>query len=134
MALPVGEYELEDSRVLVVSEEGLIDSIKEATKDIEKVGDSAKKQSKVVQGLKNSVQAVGTALKALGIEEFKSAILSFRINIKKGEKFSKENITSKRTSSGISIENWNDVIGKEAEQDFSKDSIIKIPNGGFYED
>ena len=55
-------------------------------------------------------------------------------NIKKGEKFSKENITSKRTSSGISIENWNDVIGKEAEQDFSKDSIIKIPNGGFYED
>ena len=55
-------------------------------------------------------------------------------NIKKGEQFSKENITSKRTSSGISIENWNDVIGKEAEQDFSKDSIIKIPNGGFYED
>ncbi len=54
--------------------------------------------------------------------------------IKKGEQFSKENITSKRTSSGISIENWNDVIGKEAEQDFSKDSIIKIPNGGFYED
>ena len=45
-----------------------------------------------------------------------------------------ENITSKRTSSGISIDNWNDVIGKEAEQDFSKDSIIKIPNGGFYED
>ena len=42
-------------------------SSKEATKDIEKVGDSAKKQSKVVQGLKTSVQAVGTALKALGI-------------------------------------------------------------------
>ena len=31
--LKVGEYELEDSRVLVVSEEGLIDSIKEATKE-----------------------------------------------------------------------------------------------------
>lgn len=42
-------------------------SSKEATKDIEKVGDSAKKQSKVVQGLKKSVQAVGKALKALGI-------------------------------------------------------------------
>ena len=54
--------------------------------------------------------------------------------IKKGEKFSKENITSKRTSSGISIENWNDIVGKEAEQDFCKDSIIKIPNGGFCED
>ena len=52
-------------------------------------------------------------------------------NINKGEKFSKENITSKRTSAGISIENWNDVVGKEAEQDFPKDSIIKIPNGGF---
>ena len=33
VALPVGEYELEDSRILVVSEEGLIDSIKEATKE-----------------------------------------------------------------------------------------------------
>ena len=30
IALPVGEYELEGDRILVVSEEGLIDSIKEA--------------------------------------------------------------------------------------------------------
>lgn len=33
IALPVGEYELEGDRILVVSEEGLIDSIKEAAKE-----------------------------------------------------------------------------------------------------
>ena len=33
IALPVGEYELEDKTILVVTEEGLIDSIKEAAKE-----------------------------------------------------------------------------------------------------
>lgn len=40
---------------------------KESVKDLDKVGDSAKKQSRVVGGLKNAVSGVGTALKALGI-------------------------------------------------------------------
>ena len=43
------------------------DASKSSVKDIEKVGDSAKKQSKVVSGLKTAVRGVGTALKALGI-------------------------------------------------------------------
>jgi hypothetical protein len=33
IALPVGEYKLEEGKVLVVTEEGLIDSIKEAAKE-----------------------------------------------------------------------------------------------------
>ena len=33
IALPVGEYELEDKTILVVTEEGLIDSIKEAAEE-----------------------------------------------------------------------------------------------------
>lgn len=33
VALPVGEYELEEGKILVVSEEGLIDSIKEAAEE-----------------------------------------------------------------------------------------------------
>ena len=33
IALPVGEYELEGNRILVVTEEGLIDSIKEAAEE-----------------------------------------------------------------------------------------------------
>ena len=33
IALPVGEYELEEGKILVVSEEGLIDSIKEAAEE-----------------------------------------------------------------------------------------------------
>lgn len=42
-------------------------SSKEATKAVEKIGDSAKKQNGVMQRLGKSVQAVGTSLKALGI-------------------------------------------------------------------
>ena len=37
IALPVGEYELEDGKILAVVEEGLIDSIKEAAKEEEAV-------------------------------------------------------------------------------------------------
>lgn len=33
IALPIGEYELEEGKILVVSEEGLIDSIKEAAEE-----------------------------------------------------------------------------------------------------
>ena len=33
IALPIGEYELEEGKILVVTEEGLIDSIKEAAKE-----------------------------------------------------------------------------------------------------
>lgn len=34
VALPVGEYELEDGKLLIVKEEGLIDSIKEAAEEV----------------------------------------------------------------------------------------------------
>ena len=33
IALPIGEYELEDGKILVITEEGLIDSIKEAAEE-----------------------------------------------------------------------------------------------------
>jgi hypothetical protein len=34
VALPIGEYELEDGKLLIVKEEGLIDSIKEAAEEV----------------------------------------------------------------------------------------------------
>ena len=37
VALPVGEYELEEGKILIVTEEGLIDSIKEAAEEEEAV-------------------------------------------------------------------------------------------------
>lgn len=49
IALPVGEYELEDGKILVVVEEGLIDSIKEAAKEEEAAEEELSEESKEVK-------------------------------------------------------------------------------------
>lgn len=46
-------------------------------------------------------------------------------DIKKGELFSKDNITCKRPGYGISPMNWYKLIGKTAEKDFLYDELIK---------
>ncbi len=47
-------------------------------------------------------------------------------DIKKGEKFSKKNITTKRAEVGIPASKWNSVIGKKAKKKFLNDENIKI--------
>lgn len=56
------------------------------------------------------------SLKALGIEEFKSAILSFKINIKKGEKFYTHLGEHHFYSDGILYGFYNNVLLTEAEE------------------
>lgn len=45
-------------------------------------------------------------------------------NIKKGEKFTEDNLTGKRPGTGISMIYWYELIGKYAEKDFEKDEFI----------
>lgn len=47
-------------------------------------------------------------------------------DIKKGEIFSEENITTKRPGSGISPMRWNEVIGCPAKRDFAEDELIEL--------
>lgn len=47
-------------------------------------------------------------------------------DIKCGEQFTEENITSKRPGNGISPMKWNEVIGKTASRDFIEDELIEI--------
>jgi len=49
-----------------------------------------------------------------------------KIDIKKGEVFSEDNITAKRPGTGITPMKWDDVIGKKAKQDFSTDDLIVL--------
>ncbi len=49
-----------------------------------------------------------------------------RKNIKKGDIFSNENITSKRPGTGISPAEWDQVIGRVAFRDFALDELIEL--------
>ena len=44
----------------------------------------------------------------------------------KGQKFSENNLTTKRSNTGIPSSNWKKVIGKISNFNFKKDQIIKI--------
>ena len=46
--------------------------------------------------------------------------------LKKGEVFTKDNITTKRPGSGISPMRWYNVIGAVAKRDFQEDELIEL--------
>ena len=87
--------------------------------------------------LKAMVAAIRNIEVALGSEE-KSATTSEKKNmevarksivaagdIKKGEKFSENNLTTKRPGNGISPMKWNEILGKTADRDYKKDELIR---------
>ena len=47
------------------------------------------------------------------------------MSIKRGEKFSEENLTVKRPGSGISPMEWDNVIGKVSNHDYNMDDLIR---------
>ena len=49
-----------------------------------------------------------------------------KIKIKKGEKFSRKNITTKRPDNGISASKWFEVLNKVAKKDFNINELIKL--------
>ena len=49
-----------------------------------------------------------------------------KIKIKKGEKFSRKNITAKRPDNGISASNWFRVLNKVAKKDFNINELVKL--------
>lgn len=51
VALPIGEYELEDERILVVKEEGLIDTIKEAIEEENMAEENLENENEMEQNL-----------------------------------------------------------------------------------
>jgi len=76
IALPVGEYALEDGRKLMVKEEGLIDSIGEAIEEEEEVEASEETVTKEVKEteLEEEDKYVSREEFALAVEEIKSMI------------------------------------------------------------
>jgi len=72
VALPIGEYELEDGKILVITEEGLIDSIKDATEE-EVVEEELSEDSKEVEETELEEEEK-EEMKYVTKEEFTSAV------------------------------------------------------------
>ena len=85
----------------------------------------------MVASIRNIELALGDGVKKVSDSEkpnmvvARKSIVALR-DIKKGEKLTVENITTKRPGNGISPMLWNDVLGREAIRDFSEDELIEI--------
>ncbi len=85
----------------------------------------------MVKAIRNVEMAIGTGEKVPSVSEKKNmpiarkSIIASR-NIKKGEKLTKANLTTKRPGNGISPMKWNDVVGTYAIRDFEEDELIEI--------
>jgi N,N'-diacetyllegionaminate synthase len=47
-------------------------------------------------------------------------------NIRKGEPYTEDNITTKRPGNGISPMRWNEVLGMIANRDYGEDELIEL--------
>ena len=85
----------------------------------------------MVKAIRNVEMAIGTGEKVPSASEKKNmpiarkSIIASR-NIKKGEKLTEANLTTKRPGNGISPMKWNDVVGTYAIRDFEEDELIEI--------
>ncbi|PQJ83303.1 N-acetylneuraminate synthase [Aliivibrio sifiae] len=82
------------------------------------------------QGIRSVEQALGSYEKLVTNSERKNKIVArksivAKSDIKKGDIFTLENITTKRPGNGISPMSWYEVLGKKAEQDFTEDQLIE---------
>ena len=85
----------------------------------------------MVDAIRNIESAMGTGEKKPSKSELKNmdiarkSIVASR-NIKSGEIFTEENITTKRPGTGISPMRWNNIIGTQANRDYLTDELIEI--------
>ncbi len=85
----------------------------------------------MVTAIRNIEAAMGNGVKAVTKSEKENVDVARKsivaaVNIKKGEQFTSQNITTKRPGSGISPMMWNDVIGRKAVRDFCEDELIEL--------
>lgn len=88
---------------------------------------------KMIRAIRDIEVALGTGIKEPTEEELRvlnvirKSIVA-KTDILKGEKFTAENLTTKRPGTGISSAKWEDVIGKVALQNYKADEFILIEN------
>ncbi len=85
----------------------------------------------MVRAIRNVEKALGDGVKVPTESEKKNmdvarkSIVARRM-IKKGERFSPDNLTTKRPGNGVNPMSWNEVMGMCAVRDFQKDELIEL--------
>lgn len=82
------------------------------------------------KGIRAVEKALGSSEKIVTNSEKKNKIVARKSivakkNIKKGDTYTIENITTKRPGNGISPMSWYEILGKVAEKDFEEDQLIE---------
>ncbi len=86
---------------------------------------------RMVEGIRKTELALGVGIKQASDSEkenrdiVRKSIVAAS-SIKKGEKYTEENLTVKRPGIGISPMRWDEVIGKTAGRDYETDEMIQI--------
>ena len=85
----------------------------------------------MVSAIRNVEKAFGSGVKEPQDAEKKNIDIArksivARCDIKKGETFTEENLTTKRPGNGISPMRWDEFIGTVAMKDFKVDELIKV--------
>ena len=85
----------------------------------------------MVEAIRNVEAVLGDGLKCPSESEIKNMLVVRKSiiaakDIKKGEVFTIENITTKRPGTGISPMRWNEMIGMRAQRDYEEDELIEI--------
>ena len=90
-----------------------------------------KELKKMIEGVRKITISLGNGVKKVSLSERKNikiartSIVASK-KIKKGEKFTSENLTIKRPGNGISPMKLFKIIGKSAKRGFSEDELIKL--------
>jgi len=85
----------------------------------------------MVKAIRNIETALGNGIKKPSKSESKNIEIARKVivakkDIKKGEKFSEENLTVKRAGKGVSPMKWEEIIGKVANRNFKEDEKIEL--------
>tara|TARA_B110000305_G_C19461139_1_gene654470 strand:+ start:3000 stop:3998 length:999 start_codon:yes stop_codon:yes gene_type:complete len=85
----------------------------------------------MVLAIRNIEKALGSEIKEPSQEELNISKLILRkivakVRIKKGEMLDSNNLTFKRTREGISVSEWNNVMGRFANKNYIPDEPIKL--------
>lgn len=87
--------------------------------------------SEMVKAIRNVETALGTGIKKPSKSEKKNIAIARKsivalCDIKAGEVFTEENVTTKRPGSGVNPMDWNFVLGRKAPRDFGEDELIEL--------